>query len=320
MNKNALLWRAVDLLLAPAVFLAATVSWLARRAGIERLPLARAVFRRVGVFPVRRHYYEPMFEFSGLRQPLAAERPLPGIDLRIEEQLRLVAGFGYADELSGFPDRGSAEGRGFYFDNGWYGAGDAEFLYSLVRQVKPRRIVEVGSGHSSLIAAAALARNAQDGATPCRHVCIEPYERPWLEENGIEVIRRPVERVDRNLFADLGDGDILFIDSSHIIRPQGDVLTEILEILPGLKPGVYVHFHDIFSPRDYPSRWLADQVLFWNEQYLLEAFLSCNDRFQVVASLNHLTHHHFPAMAARFPALAKRGPAAEPAAFWIRSR
>src|SRR5690606_23330735 len=120
------------------------------------------------------------------------------------------------------------------------------------------------------------------------HICIEPFENPWLDASGATIIRRPLEEVDRDLFASLGDGDVLFIDSSHVIRPQGDVLIELLEIVPSLQPGVFVHVHDIFTPRDYPARWVKDEVRFWNEQYLLEALLSCSTSFRVVGALNHL--------------------------------
>ena len=98
----------------------------------------------------------------------------------------------------------------------------------------------------------------------------------WLNDvSGIEVLRQRVEQMDKQLFLELEENDILFIDSSHMIRPQGDVLCEYLEILPTLRPGVLVHIHDIFTPRDYPDEWLIDEVKLWNEQYLLEAFLSC---------------------------------------------
>ena len=95
-----------------------------------------------------------------------------------------------------------------------------------------------------------------------------------------------------SLFCDLEENDILFIDSSHMIRPEGDVLFEYLQILPSLKQGVIVHLHDIFSPRNYPHSWLVDDVKFWNEQYLLEAFLTHNASWKVIGALNFLHHNH----------------------------
>lgn len=115
----------------------------------------------------------------------------------------------------------------------------------------------------------------------------------WLDGvSGIEVLCQKIEQMDNQLLLELEKDDILFIDSSHVIRPQGDVLCEYLEILPILKPGVMVHIHDIFTPRDYLDHWLIDEVKLWNEQYLLEAFLSCNSQFEIIAALNFLSYRH----------------------------
>ncbi|WP_130607633.1 class I SAM-dependent methyltransferase [Fluviispira sanaruensis] len=116
---------------------------------------------------------------------------------------------------------------------------------------------------------------------------------PWLEKTGAVIIRRPVEEIDKSFFAQLERGDILFIDSSHVIRPQGDVLYEYLELLPSLKVGVIVHIHDIFSPKDYMDLWVKEEVRLWNEQYLLEAFLTSNSHWKIIGALNYLYHNHF---------------------------
>jgi hypothetical protein len=182
--------------------------------------------------------------------------------------------------------------------------------------VKPRRIFEVGSGNSTLMAIQAIRRNREE--TPgydCKHVCIEPYEMPWLEQTGVTVVRKKIEDVEASFFSELEKNDILFIDSSHIIRPQGDVLVEYLELLPTLKTGVIVHLHDIFSPKNYPKEWLTEQVIFWNEQYLLEAFLSHNRAWKVVGSLNHLRHHHYEKLKSVAPFLTAEK---EPASFYIQ--
>lgn len=124
----------------------------------------------------------------------------------------------------------------------------------------------------------ALKKNRdEDPSYNCEHVCIEPYEMPWLETVDVSVVRKKVEEVELEFFSQLQKNDILFIDSSHVIRPQGDVVFEYLELLPSLNIGVVVHIHDIFSPKNYLAEWLQDDVRFWNEQYLLEAFLSHNN-------------------------------------------
>jgi hypothetical protein len=186
----------------------------------------------------------------------------------------------------------------------------------LLRATKPRRIFEIGSGHSTRMAIRALARNrAEDPEYSCRHVCIEPYEMPWLEQAGVEVVRSKVETLDVAFFSELEAGDILFIDSSHIIRPQGDVLFEYLELLPTLRPGVIVHVHDIFSPRNYLESWLVEGVKFWNEQYLLEAFLTHNSDWKIIGALNWLHHNHSDALKEVAPHLTPKG---EPGSFYLR--
>jgi hypothetical protein len=135
----------------------------------------------------------------------------------------------------------------------------------------------------------------------------------WLNNlSGIEVLRQKVEQLDKKLFLELEENDILFFDSSHMIRPQGDVLFEYLEILPGLRSGVLVHTHDIFTPRDYPYQFLI------NEVKLLEAFMSCSSQFEIIIALNYLCHQHPVELSAKFPILGERIEYSEPGSFWIR--
>ncbi len=317
---NDLIVPVMDLLLSPLIFVAAILMKLVRRLGIWRMPISKRIFNRVGIFPIRDHYYEPMFNHSAqLVHSLEDERQLPGIDMNEAAQLELLVRFDYAEELKRFPIT-RLDVSSFYYRNPNFAEGDAECLYSLIRLSKPKRIVEIGSGFSTMMARHAIARNmAEDSSYQCRHVCIEPYEMGWLSSvPEIEVLRQRVEQMDRQIFRELEDGDILFIDSSHMVRPQGDVLCECLEILPILQSGVLIHFHDIFTPRDYLASWLLDEVKLWNEQYLLEAFMSCNSNFEVVAALNFLKHHHPGRMAEKFPMLAARMEQSEPGSFWIR--
>ncbi|WP_198420157.1 class I SAM-dependent methyltransferase [Geomonas ferrireducens] len=303
--------------LAPFTLLSALLFALIRRGGIERMALTRRILLRVGVFPVTRHYYEPQFDHRWMRRPLDAERPLPGIDWNEQGQLELLRRFSFADELLEFPQR-PRDGRiEFHYDNAMFPPGDAEILYGMVRHFRPKSIVEIGSGNSTLMALNALKKNAEEEEDyRCRHICIEPYEMPWLERTGVTVLRETVESVDRELFSTLEAGDILFVDSSHMIRPQGDVLAIYLEILPLLRPGVLVHVHDIFSPCDYPREWVVDEVKFWNEQYLLEAFLTLNRDFSVIAALNYLKSNHFELLCACCPVFARQQGGA-PGSIWL---
>lgn len=290
--KKAIL-PVLDLCMAPFLVPSAVLMRVLRRAGVERMPLCRKVLSSVGVFPISNHYYEPLTDFRQLQQPLNQPRKLPGVDLNTAEQLSLLKTFRHSDELRKFGTQKTDE-LTYAFGNGYFDAGDAEFWYNLIRVRKPRRIVEIGSGNSTLLAIEAVRANEkEDAGYRCQHICVEPYEMPWLERSGVQVLRERVESVDQSIFRSLEANDILFIDSSHVIRPQGDVLCEFLEIMPALKKGVIVHIHDIFTPRDYPHAWVVEKVRLWNEQYLMEALLSGNPQWKIIGALNYLKHDHF---------------------------
>ncbi len=299
----------------PLVAVAARVLRLLRDNGLSNFPLCRGALWGAGVHPVVDHYYEPLFHPRHLLHPLEQRRALPGIDWRIDEQLKLLTSFSVDGPLEKVPRAKASEGA-YFFDNGNFGGGDGDSLYHMIRHFRPRRVIEIGSGFSTLMAAIAIAENRrQYPDSPCEHVCVEPYEMPWLEATGVRVVRQRVETLPADFFSALESGDLLFIDSSHMIRPQGDVTHLFLEILPALPSGVFVHVHDIFSPRDYPHDWLFELNRMWNEQYLLEALLS-GGAWQVVLALNLLWHEHRPALEERCPGL--RGEAREPGSFYLR--
>jgi len=308
----------VDVALAPLTFAAALLLKLIRRVGVYRMRVSKAVFNFVGVFPIRDHYYEPLFNPRHLRRALYQDRELPALDLNVEGQLALLDRLHFAEELKRFP-RDWRRDLEFYYNNVNFGPGDSEYLYSMIRLYRPATILEVGSGLSTLMARNAIdANRADDPGYRCRHVCIEPYEMRWLDQlGGVEVVRSTVEDTKRELFSGLGRNDIVFIDSSHVIRPQGDVVVEYLELLPLLQAGTLVHIHDIFTPRDYPAEWIVDYVWLWNEQYLVEAFLSFNERFKVIAALNYLKHRYPEKLAARCPVLGENIDRVEPGSLWL---
>lgn len=307
--------QSTDILLALLTYPAAWLLKIIRRTGVQRLPHCRRALMRVGVFPLLDHYYEPQFVTDELRIPLSEERSLPGIGWNIEGQLDLLDQLRFADELTGIPATGDEPDQ-FHMRNGSFESGDAEYLYQIIRLIRPRRLFEIGSGHSTLVAMRAIRRNRDEDATyDCKHICVEPYEMPWLERTGVAVIRKRVEDLDIAFFSELRRDDILFIDSSHVIRPQGDVLFEYLELLPTLADGVIVHIHDIFSPRNYPPLWIVEDVKFWNEQYVLEAFLSNNPDWRIIGALNYLRHNHYDRLKAVAPYLT---PDREPGSFYIQ--
>jgi hypothetical protein len=307
----------IDLAIVPIAAVASIALRAIRSTGFGRLPLTLRVFRKVGIFPVLDHYYEPLFNTAHLRKPLSEDRELPGIDWNVAEQLDLLKRFHFNDELVRFPVDRQADHE-FFYRNGFFESGDAEYLYNMIRLFKPKRIFEIGSGQSTLLAASAVVANrAEDASYQCKHLCVEPYEAGWLEQLDVSVVRKPVELIDTSLFGELEKDDILFIDSSHMIRPQGDVLFEYFEILPILKSGVLIHIHDIFTPKDYLEEWIQS-VCFWNEQYLLEAFLSYNSEFKIIGALNFLRHHYPDELTAASPVLREQLASREPGSFWLR--
>lgn len=312
-----LIVRSADVVLSPTILLSSVLLKRIRKSGMSHTPISKKIFNTVGVFPIQDHYYEPMFNPASLTKSLRDDRNLPGVDLNVQVQLSMLERFDYNEELKRLPLNQQAT-TDFYYHNGLFESGDAEYLYNMIRLHKPSALVEVGSGFSTLIARKAIEKNTEEDAWyTCRHVCIEPYENEWLGELDAEIIREPVQHLDERLFESLGENDVLFIDSSHVIRPQGDVLFEYLEILPVLKPGVLVHVHDIFTPKDYTDNVILDQVRFWNEQYLLEAFLSFNDYFEVVGAVNFLAHNYRSELSSKCPVYGTEAAHREPGSFWL---
>ncbi len=174
---------------------------------------------------------------------------------------------------------------------------DAALLRALLLELRPRRIVEVGCGWSTTVTARAIA----DGGFACDLTCIEPYPRDFLASID-EVTALRVERVEHtpaSVFAALGAGDVLFVDSSHVAKTGSDVVHLVLEVLPRLADGVIVHVHDVFWPHDYPQGWVR-AGFGWNEQYLLQAHLAGNARAHVLALDHWLAVRHPDAVEAAF--------------------
>lgn len=264
------------------------------------------------------HYYDPLPDYRRITGEATRRRRVSSaIDFNLPGQLELMRRLGTAyhaeildleDPLEGLP-----------FHNEYFSGLDAAVYYSLIRDLGPARVLEIGSGFSTRIADRALRRNRADGR-PGSLTCIEPYPEARLTSATLDMtlIQERVEEVPLGRFDELQANDILFIDSSHAVKFGGDVCREILEILPRLRPGVWVHVHDIFFPHDYPADWLIERRIAWTEQYLLEGFLAFNRAFATRAALqwlwiDHLDslRSHWPAML--FPALDGLGPAS----FWM---
>jgi len=280
----------------------------------------RDIFRlweRHGFHVTPVHFYQPIPNTQSLPETLW-NRPseLIGIDMNDAVQLDLLRNHfpKFRDEYDQFPAEETSEPGRFSLKNGLFDGTDALVAYCMIRHFQPRLIIEVGSGFSSLVAAEAMAKS--EGSTL---ICIEPFPLDFLRKGfpGLRsLIEKKVEDIDTEFFSQLGSGDILFIDSSHTVRIGGDVNYLFLEVLPRLKPGVIVHVHDIFSPFDYRRDWVIDELRFWGEQYLLQAFLTFNSEFEVLMANAYLGHRYMEDLKATFP----NSPWWGGGSFWMRRR
>ncbi len=268
------------------------------------------------------HYYQPIPDTRVL--PLSLWNrvsDLPGVDIREEEQKQLLSEIvgRFKDEYTAIPEGASTQEFHYYLGNVAFEAVDAEMLFGLIRLLKPRRMYEIGSGFSTLLTADALRRNRVDGYS-CRFIAIDPDASAELEAKlprDVALWRVPVQEVSLDEFESLCENDILFIDSSHVCKIGSDVQFLFLEVLPRLRPGVVVHIHDIFLPLEYPRQWVLDEHRFWNEQYLLQTFLSFNATFEVLWA-GQWMHIKYPDLLMKaFPSY-KAGVSA--GSFWFRRR
>ena len=248
---------------------------------------------RLGVQILPNHYYSPvpdLLELERTRDRWARRSELPGLEIDLDQQIALVR------KICG-PYEPEFRGNATYLEATALGPGygyiEAQALHAVVRHYKPKRIVEAGSGASTLCMLRALERNAAEGSPPPRLISIEPHPNDRLRSlPGIELVAEPVQTVSLDVFKSLGENDLLFVDSSHTVKPGGDVNHLILEVLPRLVPGVVVHFHDINFPYDY-QRDVDETFLHWAECSLLRAYLAFNSRVEVLFSMS-LLHYERP--------------------------
>jgi hypothetical protein len=205
---------------------------------------------------------------------------------------------------------------GFVLRNGAYESVDAELLHAVVRRFGPTRVVELGSGWSSLVLRRAARANRAQGR-PCALSAWDPHPSPLLARplpGGPEIHRVRAQEVPVAVIDALGRDDILFVDTSHTVKAGGDVNHIVLELLPRLRPGVLVHFHDVFLPWPY-SRAHLEGGRYWAEQDLLQAFLSGNRAWEVLVGAQAVARHAPARLAALVPSF---GPHVSPGALWLR--
>ena len=284
--------------------------------GILTDPQFFSLWERRGLHILRASFYSPVPVLAALNGHANTRREtLSGIQWRDDAQrdlLNSLSPIAAAEALDL-----SRHVASHCLPKGAYGGADRTTLYCLLRHIAPRRVIEVGAGVSTFITAHALERNEQDDGRGSVFTSIDPYPNPILTGNPVgrcRRIARPVQDMPLDEFETLEDGDVLFIDSTHVCKVASDVNFLILEVLPNLKPGVWVHFHDIFLPNDYPKEWIEQTHRFWNEQYLLQAFLAFNKAYQVELATNYLAH----ACGSDYPDIFEDDEVIEPGSFWIR--
>jgi hypothetical protein len=237
------------------------------------------------------------------------------------------------DRLLGLADRWEDDftsSTGSYLENQKAGFGpgyppfDARTLYYVLREHRPARYLEVGSGLSTYYATLAAKRNADDGH-PMAITCIEPYPFDALRQmGGIDLVQSVVQDIPLARFEALGDGDVLFIDSSHALKIDSDVAYLFLEVLPRLATGVFVHVHDVPFPWNTPfpaDQWVFGErwPIYWNEAMVVQLFLAFNDAFEVLLSTPLVRHTDEAALVERFvdyvPVADDPNP---PSSLWLR--
>ena len=237
------------------------------------------------------HFYSPIPDLNEVKeyeQVIWGERNLPGIDMNTAFQLQLLEEFKthYNDYLYNKPGVDLTKLR-YQKDGAWYRYSDCVFLHSVLMHFKPERMIEIGSGHSSALT---LDVNEQYLNNELKITFIEPYPKERLlkimtteDHKRHEIIEKKAQEVGIDKFKTLGKNDILFIDTTHVSKVGSDVNYLFLEILPQLNSGVLIHIHDIFYPFELPKHWIQENRWFWNENYLLHAFLINNKEFEIIA-------------------------------------
>jgi cephalosporin hydroxylase len=272
------------------------------------------------IMPV--HYYTPIPDVNKLSPKIWEPRKaITKINIDLNKSLEFLENLlsKYYSEYQIFSYKKQSD-KEFYLGNAAYGSGDAEVLYSMIRELKPKKIIEIGAGYSTLLIAKAISKNLHENSDSITEfISIEPYPPSYLQPPPNECskfLSSELQEVPLTEFESLKQNDILFIDSSHVVNINSDVVYEYLEILPCLKSGVLIHIHDIFLPNEYPQDWLQESRFFWNEQYLLHAFLLFNREFEVIIPLNLLAQEYRENIEKIIPSCKKYS--ARPSSLWLR--
>lgn len=278
--------------------------------------------------PLPVHFYSPIPDINDLRARKVWSRrsELSGLDFRPHEQVELLRRLGaeFGDECD-WAARGNPGTGIFFTENNSFSFGCAASTHCMIRSLRPKRVIEVGSGNSSIIIRDALSRNAAEDGWRTEYTVIDPYPsvstRNALAGNA-EIKDSRVELVSSSFFDHLGEGDILFIDSGHTVRIGGDVNFLYLDVFPRLAPGVAVHIHDIPIPYEYSEVYATNPKFrqFWTESYLLQAFLINNAAYEVLLGMYFLQRDFPLEFAKAFKHYKPSEHKLQSASFWMRRK
>jgi hypothetical protein len=280
-------------------------------------------FERAGVHVTPVHFYMPIPDTRELAPSLWNRySEMIGVRVGAVEQRELLSYFvaRYRAEYNLLPFEPTDVPHQYWINNDAVTSVDGEILYCMVRDFKPQKILEIGSGKSTYLMAQAVRENGR--ANPeysCDFTVIDPYPNGVVRAGfpGLtEVIPKKVQSVPLDRFTALGKNDILFIDSSHVLAIGSDVQYEFLELIPRLQKGVLVHIHDIFLPSEYPQEWIRERCFFWTEQYLLQAFMAFNESFEVLWAGHYMHTSYSTELQSAFKSYNRK--TTLPGSFWIR--
>jgi hypothetical protein len=277
-----------------------------------------------GFLPVPINFHSPIPDIEDLneRKIWDTKSKMIGIDLREDAQIHLLKIFGekYSNECN-WPRLPAQKSNDFYTENNSFGGGCAAITHSIIRHFKPERVVEIGSGMSSLIIGKAIKLNDFEANRESGYTVIDPYPSDIVKKRMVttRLIEKRVELLDLSFFECLKENDILFIDSGHSVRIGGDVTFLYLEVIPRLAPGVIVHMHDIRLPYEYSERLAKNETFrqFWTEQYILQSFLSFNCDFEILLACNFLMVDYKSDFLKSFPHCSL---GEHPSSFWVRRK
>lgn len=271
------------------------------------------------------HYYSPIISENEVRTQSdflfnSTLKHIPDINLNEVKQLEYLQTFKPILRLFPFNHRDTYENWKYNTKNGYFGREDAAILYSFILFLKPNNIIEIGSGYSSALM---MDVNENNFSNLINLTFIEPfpdrlYQAIGKDKENVEILEHKVQNIDLSKFEKLGANDILFIDSSHVSKTGSDLNYIIFHILPALKSGVYIHFHDIFYPFEYPQKWVTDwfKGFGWNEVYLIRAFLMNNSDYEICFFNSFMAIHHQNTMTELFPGFNK----SSGCSLWLKKR